>query len=130
MSAFASPDIASAYDQPDQTGRGMIALRDLVFEIASELPQIGPLEEALKWGQPAFVTPAKKAASSLRVGPHKRAEFALYVHCQTSLISEYQAQFPDQDRFDGNRAILFDTAEQIDPLRHGWLIRRALCYHL
>lgn len=130
MRPYPSPDISRAYDQPDQTGKGMTKLRGLVFDIADELPQIGPLEEALKWGQPAFVTPRKKAASSLRVGPHKRAEFALYVHCQTSLISEYQAQFPDQDRFDGNRAVLFERADQIDPQRHGWLIRRALCYHL
>ena len=36
----------------------------------------------------------------------------------------------DQDRTEGTRAILFDDASQIDILRHGWLIRRALTYHL
>ena len=124
-------ETAAAYAVPDTgTRAGLIALRRLILAEAATLPEIGRLQEALRWGQPAFLTPDTKAGSSLRIGTHKAARFALFVHCQTTLIAEYREQFDGLDRLDGNRAILFDQAKEIDPTRHGWLIRRALTYHL
>ena len=77
-----------------------------------------------------MITPKKKAASTLRLGVPENGTFAIFAHCQSSVISDYVALFPDQDRVEGNRAILFDTADQIDPKRHGLLIKSALTYHL
>ena len=105
-------------------------MRALILETGNDLPQIGRLEEALRWGQPAYLTPERKAGTTIRLGVPKQARFALFVHCQTRLITDYSEMFPGQDRIDGSRAILFDDATQIDPVRHGWLIRRALTYHL
>ena len=42
----------------------------------------------------------------------------------------YRQAFPGWDRVDGNRAILFDTPDQIEPERLRHLIRHALTYHL
>ena len=130
MIADLPENVASAYEQADEAARmGMLALRDLILGTAGGLPSVGRVEEALRWGQPAFLTPEPKAGSSLRIGAHKSAPFALFVHCQTTLIEEYLATFGAAERLDGNRAILFDSVDQIDEIRHGWLIRRALTYH-
>ncbi len=128
---FASDQVAAAFDAAAPTARaGMLALRDLILTTGADLPEIGRVEEALRWGQPAYLTPDKKAGTTIRSGVPKSGDFALFVHCQTSLITEYSQMFPDQDRIEGTRAILFTAPDQVDPLRHGWLIRRALTYHL
>lgn len=128
---FASPKVAAAFDALDAGARpGLMDLRALIFDVASDTPQAGAVEEALRWGQPAYLTPSTKSGSTVRLGVPKQGGFALFVHCQTSLIPDYITAFPGQDRIEGTRAILFDSPDQIDPLRHGWLIHRALTYHL
>lgn len=123
--------IAPAFDLPDSTAReGMLRLREMILGVAADLPEIGRISEELRWGQPAYLTPETGAGSSLRIGTHKAARFAMFVHCRSRLILEYLEIFPGLDRIEGTRAVLFDTVEQIDPERHGLLARRALTYHL
>ena len=126
-----SGDVRAAFDAMDVAARDpALQLRELIFDVADNTPEIGPIEEVLRWGQPSYITPKKKAASTLRLGVPENGTFAIFAHCQSSVISDYVALFPDQDRVEGNRAILFDTADQIDPKRHGLLIKSALTYHL
>ncbi|HCE69789.1 MAG TPA: DUF1801 domain-containing protein, partial [Ruegeria sp.] len=99
----------------------------LILRSAAELPQAQPLQETLKWGQPAYLAPR---GSTLRLGCPRQGGFALYVHCQSRLIPDYLEQFEGLDRIEGTRAILFRSADEIDPIRHGWLIRRALTYRV
>ena len=105
-------------------------LRSLIFDVAHNLPQIGTLEEGLRWGQPAYLTPHTRAGSTLRLGQHKDASFAIFAHCQSTIINSYAQAFPGWDRLDGNRAVLFDNPDQIEPERLSHLIRHALTYHL
>ncbi|MEM6657641.1 MAG: DUF1801 domain-containing protein [Pseudomonadota bacterium] len=112
---------------PPDTRAGVLALRALILGTASGLPDAQPLQEALRWGQPSYLAPK---GSTIRVGGHKSARFALFVHCRTRLLTDFALTFPDADRTDGNRAVLFDDISQIDQMRHGWLIARALTYHL
>lgn len=128
MRPFEDPVISAAFDAlPQDTRTGVLKLRELIFETAQELPKALPLQEALRWGQPAYLAPK---GSTIRLGGHKSARFALFVHCQSRLMGEFTSAFPGEDRVDGNRAILFDSPDQIDKTRHGWLIARALTYHL
>lgn len=128
---FASADIAAAFDiENKQARKGLLKLRELVFDVADDLPQIGRLEEALRWGQPSYLTPDTKSGSTLRLGIPKSGGFALFVHCQTSLIADYKAAFPDAKNIEGKRAILFNEPTDIDPNKHKWLIRQALTYHI
>ncbi|MTI01005.1 DUF1801 domain-containing protein [Roseibium sp. RKSG952] len=128
MRPFEDPAISAAFDAlPQDTRTGVLKLRELIFETAQELPKALPLQEALRWGQPAYLAPK---GSTIRLGGHKSARFALFVHCQSRLMCEFTSAFPGEDRIDGNRAILFDSPDQIDETRHGWLIARALTYHL
>ena len=128
---FPSAKIEDAFDLGDTEARqGLLALRDLIFDTATDLPEAGRIEEALRWGQPAYLTPETKSGSTIRLGVPKGARFGLFVHCQSRLIPEYLTTFPAWDRVEGTRAILFDHANEIESLRHGWLIKRALTYHL
>lgn len=128
---FASQRVEEAYNLSDTIAReGLLLLRDMIFETAQGRPEIGSIEETLRWGQPAYLTPQTKAGTTLRLGVSKFARFALFVHCQSRLIPEYLSAYPMWDRVDGTRAVLFDHATEIDPLRHGWLIEQALTYRL
>jgi len=128
---FTDPKIEALFnDFPEPAQSGLRQLRGLIFEEAVQLPEIGRLEEVLRWGQPSYITPEKKAATTLRLGLHKDAGFALYAHCQSNIISNHAARFPAWDRLDGNRAVLFDDPSQIDPFRLRALIKDALTYHL
>lgn len=123
---FACDRIAAAFDLPDARARaGLLALRDLILETAKTLPDIGPVEEALRWGQPSYIS---REGTPLRLGVPKSARFGLFVHCQSRVIPNYLERYPAWDRIEGTRAVLFDRPDQIEPLRHGWLIRHALTY--
>jgi Domain of unknown function (DU1801) len=127
---FASPQVETAFHVPDPIAReGLLALRNLILDTAHTIPKVGRIEESLRWGQPAYLTSQSGSGTTLRVGLSKKARFALFVHCQTSVISRFAQAFPGWDRIDGNRAVLFDTASEIDSFRHGWLIKHALTYH-
>ncbi|EDZ47053.1 conserved hypothetical protein [Rhodobacterales bacterium Y4I] len=128
---FASPDIEAAFDVPDGQDRaGLLALRQLIFDTAAQTPEAGRIEEALRWGQPSYLTPESRTGSTIRLGIPQGARFALFVHCQSRLIPEFAAAFPAWDRFEGTRAVLFNDPREVEPVRHGWLIKRALTYRI
>lgn len=128
---FATAKVADVFAAlPDDARTGMLILRALIFEIAAAHPEVGALQETLKWGQPSYLTPETGAGSTIRLAAPKAGGFGLYAHCQTTIISEYSAQFGGLDVIDGNRAILFSSPDQIDHGRHGLLIASALTYHL
>ncbi len=93
------------------------------------MPQVERVEEALRWGQPAYLTPDTKSGSTIRLGAPKAGGFALYVHCQTTLIAEFCELAGDAFRYEGNRGVLFRDAADIRPDLLSALIRKALSYH-
>jgi NADPH-dependent ferric siderophore reductase len=125
------PAIAAALNAFAAAERAaLLQLRSLVFQVASEDDRIGPLVEELKWGQPSIRPKRAKVGTPMRLGRAKTGQIALFVHCQTSVISEFRAVFPDRFHFDGNRAVLLDPGvpvpvEDLRPLLQG-----ALTYHL
>ena len=130
MPAITDPQVAAAFAAfPEPARSGLLALRGLIFTVAATTPGVGPLHETLKWGQPAYLTPATRSGSTLRLGATKGG-YALYAHCQTTIIADFRAIFPDDFRYEGNRAVHF-AAEQAAPLdKLALLVARALTYHL
>lgn len=129
--SFASAAVAKVFQSyPQGAQKTALALRDLIFEVARETPQVGDIEEALRWGQPAYLTPKTKSGSTLRIGMTKSGDTAIFAHCGTTIISNYAQMFPNTDRIDGNRAVLFSDADAIVPDRLRLLIRHGLTYHL
>ncbi|MFS4581523.1 DUF1801 domain-containing protein [Phaeobacter sp. C3_T13_0] len=127
---FASAEISTVFEQtPPETRDGLLRLRDLIFEVADNDPSVGPVTETLKWGQPSYVAARTGLGTPLRLGQSKQARFALMVHCQSRVIVNFSDRYPAWDKFDGTRAVLFDKVEDVEPLRHGWLIHHALTYH-
>jgi len=128
---FASPAVADAFDALPATARATaLILRDLIFEVAAQTPEAGQITETLRWGQPSYITPDTKSGSTLRIGLTRTGDAAIFAHCGTQIISTYAATFPDMDRIDGNRAVIFESADDIAPERLGLLIRHGLTYHL
>jgi Domain of unknown function (DU1801) len=117
---------------PDHLKEKLFSLRDLILETAVENPAIGPLEETLKWGEPAFLTSATKAGTTVRINRHNKDDnqYAMYVHCQTDLLDRYRQLYSDTLTFDGDRAVVFNIAEKppLEAVKH--CIAMALTYHL
>ncbi|PID35500.1 MAG: hypothetical protein CR993_09735 [Rhodobacterales bacterium] len=128
---FATPDVERAFAAfaPDLRD-GLLTLRSLIFDVARRTEGVGPLQETLKWGQPAYLTPATKSGSTLRLGAPKQGGFALYTHCQTTLLSDFQTVFPDDFTYEGNRAIQFNPGDALPLDKLELLIKSALTYHL
>lgn len=129
--AFEHPGVAAAFDAfPPGARDRLMQVRRLIFEVAAQTDRVGRISETLKWGQPAYLTPDTKSGSTLRLGVPKGGGAAIFAHCQTSIISDFDALFPGAFRLDGNRAVLLpeDGALPVAPLR--MLIRSGLTYHL
>ena len=123
------PKVRAAFDAaPPRARAGMLALRALILDVAAGLPDIGPLEESLRWGEPAYLTPSG-SGSTLRIGAPRSGGFALMCNCRTSLIADFRDLAGAACRYDGNRAVRFDDLHDIDPSLIATLISRALTWH-
>jgi hypothetical protein len=124
-----APAVRAMFDAcADPTRAGLMVLRRMILARACDLPAVGRVEEALRWGQPAYLTPDTGAGCSLRIGP-VAGGFALFVHCQTGLIDAFLDGPGAGLRRQGNRAVLFRVADEV-PEVASVLIGWALTYHL
>ena len=121
--------VFSAY--PEQVGTKLLFLRQLIFETAMETNGVGPLEETLKWGQPSYLTSASKSGSTIRIDQDRSQEgqYAMYFHCQTSLVPTFKHLYPDTFTFGGKRSLIFQVQEDIPVKALKHCIRLALTYH-
>lgn len=105
-------------------------LRTLIVEAAAEVPEIGPLVESLKWGEPSFTPRKANIGSSVRIAKRANGDRALMFICHTNLVEEFRALYPDRLAFEGNRAIMLPSGAEpdLDALRH--CIALALTYKL
>ncbi len=110
----------------------LTALRILILKTASENTAIGPIEETLKWGEPAYLPSTTKSGTTIRINRHQKSDrkYAFYVNCQTDLVERYKELYDDVLKFDGKRAVTFDVEDDIpvDAVKH--CIAMALTYHL
>lgn len=125
-------DVRAVFDgYPIAIRSKMLALRDLILATARESDSIGPLEEALKWGEPAYLTPSG-AGTTVRIDwkPTQPEYCALYLNCRTSLIAEFRDQFTSPFLFQGNRALLFQADAPMPAQELAVCIHAALTYRL
>jgi hypothetical protein len=115
---------------PDEAQKKLLAVRELIFEIAENIDGACPLNETLKWGEPAYLT-AKKAGSTVRLGWKKKQphQVAIYFICTTNLVDRFRSQFADELKFDGNRAILLALDVQLPTEALRICLAAALSYH-
>ena len=130
---FQSADVSKVFKRyPTEIRKKLMFLRRLIFETAAETPGVGRIEEALRWGEPSYLTPETGSGSMIRINQRSDGygNYAMYVHCQTDLVATFKRIYPGLFVYEGNRAILFDKDEKVpvDRLRH--CISLALTYHL
>ena len=131
MDQIQPTNVKSAFEAFDPKARSALHhLRSLILKVAAENPRIGPIEETLKWGTPSYLPSQTKSGTTLRLGQPKNGGFAIYTHCQTTLIGDFQSQFPSEFTYEGNRAIVFQTETDIKSDLMEMFISNALTYHL
>lgn len=106
-------------------------LRSLIFETAAATEGVGPLEEALRWGEPSYLTNQSKSGTTIRIHwkPKRADRCAMYVHCQTNLVEQYRLRHGGVLEFEGNRAVLFDVNQPLPEQALRDCIQLALTYH-
>lgn len=127
------PDLAAAYGRhPEPVRERLYELRALVLQTAADMPEVGEVEEALRWGEPAFLTTSSKSGSTVRIGGVRDApdEVALYFNCQTTLVETFRQWYPKSLRFLGNRGIAFHVADPLPVEAVTACVAAALRYHL
>ena len=120
----------SVYPKPVRTK--LLALRQLVFDVAKKTAGVGKIEETLRWGQPSYLTPETGSGSTIRIDHIKNEpdKYAMYFICTSGLIEDFKELYKDEMKFVGNRSIVFDVGDRLPEaaLRH--CISLALTYHL
>ncbi|MBT3702154.1 MAG: DUF1801 domain-containing protein [Alphaproteobacteria bacterium] len=132
MRDFDEPQIKAVFDAlPGPLKTKLMSLRELIFETAAEMEDVGPLEEALKWGQASYLTSKSKSGTTIRIARIKKYpdRYGLFVHCQTSLITIFRDLYDDELDFDGNRCIWFNVADELPKTAVRHCISLALSYH-
>ncbi len=126
------PEVEAVFDgYPPDLRRRLLELRRVVLGTAAATPGVGRIEEALKWGEPSFLTPETKSGSTVRIGPRRKdpRQYAVYFNCQTTLVESFRTWFPTGLNFDGNRAIVFDLDEPLPEEAVAECVAAALTYH-
>lgn len=127
------PAVRAVVDAWPPTVRpALLALRDLILATAAETEGVGPLDESLKWGEPAYRPVRPRTGTTVRINALKGQadRYAAYFHCQSGLVGQFRMLYPNDFAFEGERALIFEVgaAPPAEPLRH--CIALALTHHL
>ena len=132
MTPFTNPAVAHVFEAyPPPVRRKMLSLRELVFATAANTPGVGPLEETLKWGEPAYLTTQSKSGSTVRMDWKAKQpdQVAMYFNCQTTLMETFKTLFPKDFQFEGNRAIVFQLGDAVHVDALAFCVAAAMTYH-
>ncbi len=122
--------VFESFDEPARDR--LLQLREVILDEAGRHPEIGELQETLKWGQPSYLPVKPRIGTTIRIGGHSTntGKVGLYFNCNSSLADDYQQLYPGVFEYEGRRAILIGLKGAIreTELRH--CIALALTYHL
>lgn len=122
------PDVKKKFDSyPDHIRKSMVQIRKAILEVAEE-NDIDEVEETLKWSEPSYLV---KNGSTVRIDwkPKSPNQYAVYFHCQTTLVETFKQIYGGLFNYEGSRAIVFEETEKIpmEALKH--CISLAFRYH-
>ena len=119
-------EVQPAFDEVTPPERAvLLQLRSLIYSNVSEIPEAGAVTETLKWGQPSYSVPT---GTPIRLGLTSSGTPALFVHCQTSVVSDARPVFDGDVVFEGNRAVLVPVDQAFPEEVIGQIIHAALTY--
>jgi hypothetical protein len=125
-------DVAGAFAAfPERVRVRLLEVRDLIFETAGAMKDVGVLTETLKWGEPAYLAEATRSGSTIRLGWFRSSvrECAVLFNCRTTLVDDFRERFPGVLAYEKNRAILLDANEPLPRAALSTCVGLALTYH-
>ena len=129
---FNNPEVAAVFSAyPIKFRTKLMFLRRLIFDTAARTKGVGGLEEALKWGEPSYLTPKTKSGSTVRINWKESLgnDYAIYFKCTTNLVPTFKKFYPEFT-YEKNRAIHFRLNEKLPVKKLSHCIGLALTYHL
>jgi hypothetical protein len=131
--AITDPAVAQAFAAfPPPVRKRLLAVRALIHSVAAASDGVGDIQETLKWGEPAYLTPHSRSGSTIRLGLYRKGApgaCAVFFNCNTTLVDTFRSIFPQGLRFDGNRAIVLEPDDTPDQEALRACIGMALTYH-
>ncbi len=123
-------DVFMSY--PEEAREQLLAVRSLIFKLAAERTEVGPVTEALKWGEPSYLTEKTKSGSTIRLGWRAKVpqKTGVFLNCNTSLVESYRELLPDALTYVGNREIALSIDEALPKEALSLCLSMALTYHL
>lgn len=115
---------------PEAVRAALLEIRNLILETAAETEGVGQVVETVKWGQLSYLTERPKSGTTIRIDRDTSGEgdIALYVNCQSSLVSEWRGLFPELT-FGGDRSLHLSLANPLPVPELRQMIQMALTYH-
>lgn len=131
MKRFGDAAVASVFrSYPAGLRRKLLAMRELMFDVAARTAGVGPLTETLKWGQPSYLTTATGSGTTVRIDRLRdRDAYAVYFHCQSGLVDTFRAIYPDAFAYRGRRTIVFEIDDRVPARRLRHCLALALTHH-
>ena len=131
MRQFSDSGVASVFKAyPPGIRAKLMALRELVFDTAKRTAGVGPLTETLKWGQPSYLTEESGSGTTVRIDRLKAGDgYAVYFHCQSGLVGQFRELYPDAFKYEGKRAIVFDSGDRVPARQLRHCLALALTHH-
>ncbi|MCH1429386.1 MAG: DUF1801 domain-containing protein [Chlamydiales bacterium] len=117
---------------PKHIQKSLLKVRELIFKIAEKTKEVGHIEEALRWGEPSYLTSKSKSGSTIRLAYHSSLGeyYALHFNCKTTLIDSFKLLYPDTFSFKGNRSILLHYKDPLAKKELSHCLLLALTYHI
>lgn len=129
---FQDQQVNNVFSQyPEQIQSKLLFIRELIFNIASNLDEVGAIQETLKWGEPSYVTCDTNSGSTCRIGWKKSTpeKYYVYFNCKTTLVDTFKEIYGPLFTYGGNRSLIFDIHEEIPAAELSDCIAIALTYH-
>jgi len=108
----------------------LLAVRELIYAVHRNDPEIGQLQEVLRWGELSYLTRAPNTGSMIRLALTKSGEPAMFFHCGTTLVETFRMQYSHVFDFEDNRAVVLRLPVEETVVQVCHCIKQALRYKL
>ncbi len=126
----ANPVLAALERHKEPVRSRLLAVRALIVDTAAQTAGVGPIEEALRWNQPSFLTSESGSGSTIRIDAHgTTGAIAIYFHCQTDLVETFRRLYPVAFEFEANRAVVVPDGSAMPEAELRHCVSLALTYH-
>lgn len=124
-------EVQAVFDRvPEIPRQRLMQMRALILA-AGQATGAGPLQECLKWGEPAYLPVRPRVGTTVRLGwkPERADTCSVFVSCNTDLVDRYRAHFPEEFAYHGARELRLATTGAFSKAAFQQIAAMALTYH-